>query len=119
MAQAPQMAQVLSAQPAQPAGQASVIVDTVGDWLVCEDGAGQFYYHNPTEQSFDEPPPEFLAMFPGGYAPPPLGAFASANMDAPQETFQQQMQPQQARVIEYMEPQVMYAQPQNASYVPQ
>merc|ERR1719453_2429029 len=76
----PAVAAPAVAATAPAAGQASVIVETVGDWLVCEDGAGHFYYHNPTQQSFDNAPPEFLAMFPGGYAPPPLGAFASANI---------------------------------------
>jgi len=60
-----------------PGGQ-SVIVEQVGDWLVCEDALGVFYHHTPSQQSFDNCPPEFLALFPQGYNPPPLGAFAAA-----------------------------------------
>jgi hypothetical protein len=55
----------------------SVIVDQIGDWLVCEDALGVFYHHNPTQQSFDNAPAEFLALAPG-YQPPALGAFAAA-----------------------------------------
>jgi len=62
---------------AMPGGQ-SVIVEQVGDWLVCEDALGIFYHHTPTQQSFDNAPSEFLMLFPGGYTPPPLGAFAAA-----------------------------------------
>merc|ERR1712139_94803 len=59
------------------AGQ-SVIVEQVGDWLVCEDAMGIFYHHTPTQQSFDNAPNEFLVLFPAGHTPPPLGAFATA-----------------------------------------
>jgi hypothetical protein len=58
----------------------SVIVEQIGDWLVCEDALGLFYHHGPTQQSFDNAPPEFLMLFPQGYAPPPLGAFAQSGM---------------------------------------
>merc|ERR1719183_2281198 len=56
---------------AMPSGQ-SVIVEQVGDWLVCEDALGIFYHHGPTQQSFDNAPPEFLMLFPQGYQPPAL-----------------------------------------------
>jgi hypothetical protein len=84
----------------QAGGQASVIVETVGDWLVCEDGAGHFFFHNPTQQSYDNPPAEFLALFPTGYGPPPLGAFGQAPMAVAQP------------VVESYIPGVQYAQPQ-------
>jgi len=71
------VAQEQFVEAAMPAGQ-SVIVEQMGDWLVCEDAAGIFYHHTPTQQSFDNAPTEFLANFPGGYNPPALGAFAAA-----------------------------------------
>jgi hypothetical protein len=64
-------------------GGQSVIVDQIGDWLVCEDAMGHFFHHTPTQGSYDNPPPEFLMLFPTGYTPPPLGAFAAAPMMAP------------------------------------
>lgn len=70
---------------AVPAGQ-SVIVEQIGDWLVCEDQLGIFYHHNPTQQSHDVAPPEFLMMFPGGYTPPAsyqMQATPGAVMESP------------------------------------
>jgi len=64
-------------EAAMPAGQ-SVIVEQAGDWLVCEDALGIFYHHTPTQQSFDNVPEEFLGLFPQGYNPPAMGAFAAA-----------------------------------------
>jgi len=64
-------------EAAMPAGQ-SVIVEQAGDWLVCEDALGIFYHHTPTQQSFDNVPEEFLGLFPQGYNPPAVGAFAAA-----------------------------------------
>merc|ERR1719201_387619 len=70
-------------ETAAASGQ-SVIVEQVGEWQVCEDAQGIFYHHVPTQQSFDNAPAEFLALFPAGYTPPPLGAFAAAGyMAAP------------------------------------
>jgi hypothetical protein len=71
--------QVVGAGAFDPAGQ-SVIVEQIGDWLVCEDAMGLFFHHAPTQQSFDNAPPEFLMLFPQGYQPPPLGAFAQSGM---------------------------------------
>merc|ERR1712072_857341 len=76
-------------ESAMPAGQ-SVIVEQVGDWLVCEDTMGIFYHHTPTQQSFDNAPTEFLMLFPGGYNPPGIGAFAAAGyMPAVEQQFVQ------------------------------
>merc|ERR1719502_879524 len=70
---------VAAAQPMTMGGAGqSVIVDQIGDWLVCEDAMGLFYHHTPTQQSHDNPPPEFLMLFPQGYQPPATGAFAAA-----------------------------------------
>merc|ERR1712070_955202 len=77
MEAAPQVISYVQPQVDQMSGQ-SVIVEQVGDWLVCEDALGVFYHHTPTQQSFDNCPNEFLALFPQGYTPPPLGAFAAA-----------------------------------------
>lgn len=74
---APMVTAAPVAAVAQPMGQ-SVIVDQLGDWLVCEDAMGLFYHHTPTQQSHDSPPQEFLMLFPQGYQPPPLGAYAAA-----------------------------------------
>jgi len=128
----PQVVSYLPQQPMQvvqqemPAGQ-SVIVEQVGDWLVCEDALGIFYHHNPTQQSFDNAPSEFLALFPQGYQPPALGAFAAAGY-MPQQVVQQVPMaapiqqvasyiPAQPQIIETMAPQVIQ-QPQVASYIP-
>jgi len=84
----------------------SVTLEQVGDWLVCEDSAGIFYHHGPTQQSFDTAPAEFLMMFPGGYSPPP-----SAFVQAPQVMMQAPVV--QAAQISYApSPQVTYAAPQ-------
>lgn len=88
-------------EAAAPSGQ-SVIVEQVGDWLVCEDALGIFYHHTPTQQSFDNAPSEFLMLFPGGYTPPPLGAFQAAGYS---------QVPQMANVVQ----EVAYAAP---SYTP-
>merc|ERR1712070_286654 len=100
MEAAPQVLSYVQPQVEQMSGQ-SVIVEQVGDWLVCEDAMGIFYHHSPTQQSFDNAPAEFLMLFPGGYSPPPLGAFAQA----PQAIMQA---PAMAA------PQVTYAAPQAA-----
>jgi hypothetical protein len=43
------------------AAQAEVVAQ-IGDWAVCEDAQGEFYYNAATGQSFDAPPPEFLQV---------------------------------------------------------
>jgi len=97
------------AQPAvaQPMGQ-SVIVDQLGDWLVCEDAMGLFYHHTPSQQSHDNPPQEFLMLFPQGYQPPPLGAYAAAGY-----------MPAGGMVAPAVMEQVTYAQPTVATAVMQ
>mmetsp|Transcript_51369 Transcript_51369/g.122057 ORF Transcript_51369/g.122057 Transcript_51369/m.122057 type:complete len:568 (-) Transcript_51369:62-1765(-) len=42
---------------------ASVVKMQLGDWMVCEDGQGEFYWHVPTQQSFDDPPPELVQLY--------------------------------------------------------
>jgi hypothetical protein len=73
---------VQAAPVIEQAGQDSVVVDQIGDWLVCEDAMGIFYHHVPTQQSFDNAPPEFSMMFPQGYMPP-TGLFAQMAFAAP------------------------------------
>jgi len=105
------------------AGGQSVVVEQVGDWLVCEDAAGIFYHHTPSQQSMDDCPQEFLALFPGGYQPPPLGAFAAAGafevapvayaampQAMPQMQYAQQGGMPMMETVVQAAPQVMYAQ---------
>lgn len=40
---------------------AAVLAD-FGDWAICEDTIGEFYYHWPTNQSYDEPPAEVIQL---------------------------------------------------------
>jgi len=46
---------VVSEQPA------SVLAE-YGDWAICEDNLGEFYYHWPTNQSYDNPPAELIQL---------------------------------------------------------
>jgi len=96
-----------TAPQAEEAGE-SVTLEQLGDWMVCEDAAGIFYHHAPTQQSFDTAPAEFLKLFPGGYSPPP-----SAFGQAPQVMMQAPvLQPQTAQISYAPSPQVTYAAPQ-------
>jgi len=102
-------------QVVEQLGGQSVIVEQVGDWLVCEDAQGIFYHHSPTQQSFDNAPSEFLMLFPQGYAPPPLGAFAQApqvieTFTQPQMITQAQPQMTYAAPAQVMQPQMMQPQ---------
>jgi len=107
-----------AAEPAMASGQ-SVIVEQVGDWLVCEDAQGVFYHHTPTQQSFDNPPAEFLALFPQGYNPPALGAFAAGAVTAaPAPAVVQQAIPQVASYIPAQQPASYIPAQQPASYIP-
>lgn len=113
-----QMAPVVVEQfPGVDMGGQSVIVEQIGDWLVCEDAMGLFYHHAPTQQSFDVAPPEFLMLFPGGYQPPPLGAFAQSGMAGAPVVYEQFPAP-----VTYAQPApaITYAQPAPAvaSYLP-
>jgi hypothetical protein len=106
------------AQAAMPGGQ-SVIVEQMGDWLVCEDAQGIFYHHTPSQQSYDNAPPEFLVMFPGGYSPPYLGAFAQAPFAAApvMETFAAPTYAPQMAVSSYIPaPQPMVVSAPQVSY---
>lgn len=51
--------QVIAAE--QNPGEA-VVKGQVGDWLICEDSAGEFYSHAQTQESFDQPPEELLRL---------------------------------------------------------
>lgn len=98
--------------PAMGMDGQSVVVEQIGDWLVCEDALGLFWHHAPTQQSFDNAPPEFLMLFPQGYAAPPLGAFAQSGMMAAP-------MPGAPLVVEQFAPApVTYASPTVGSYLP-
>mmetsp|Transcript_33377 Transcript_33377/g.74387 ORF Transcript_33377/g.74387 Transcript_33377/m.74387 type:complete len:575 (+) Transcript_33377:122-1846(+) len=43
--------------------QTSVVKMQLGDWMVCEDAQGEFYWHVPSQQSFDNPPPELVRLY--------------------------------------------------------
>jgi hypothetical protein len=64
---------VMSLQQAQPE---SVILDEVGEWLICEDAMGLFYHHSPSQQSYDQPPMELVQYYERcGVQLAPTGAF--------------------------------------------
>lgn len=77
MMAAPMMTTMAAPGVAVPQGQPeSVILDEVGEWLVCEDAMGLFYHHAPTQQSFDQPPPELVQYYEQqGVQLAPTGAF--------------------------------------------
>jgi len=35
----------------------------LGDWVVYQDDLGPFYYHIPSQQQFENPPPQLLALY--------------------------------------------------------
>ena len=47
----------------QPAATANV-TGQIGEWLICEDQQGEYYIHEPSQQQFDQPPAELLALLP-------------------------------------------------------
>jgi len=49
-----------SAVDQQPA---SAVIVEFGDWAVCEDKLGEFYFHWPTNQSYENPPVELLQLY--------------------------------------------------------
>jgi hypothetical protein len=64
---------IMSLQQAQPE---SVILDEVGEWLICEDAMGLFYHHSPSQQSYDQPPVELVQYYERcGVQLAPTGAF--------------------------------------------
>mmetsp|Transcript_96768 Transcript_96768/g.153167 ORF Transcript_96768/g.153167 Transcript_96768/m.153167 type:complete len:312 (-) Transcript_96768:119-1054(-) len=73
---APMMAVAAPGVAMQQGQPESVILDEVGDWLVCEDAAGLFYHHAPTQQSYDDPPFELVQYYERqGIQLAPTGAF--------------------------------------------
>jgi len=73
---APAMAVAAPGVAMQQGPPESVILDEVGDWLVCEDAAGLFYHHAPTQQSYDDPPLELAQYYERqGIQLAPTGAF--------------------------------------------
>lgn len=41
----------------------ATVMAECGNWLICEDSLGEFYYHVPTNQAYDEPPPELVYLY--------------------------------------------------------
>jgi hypothetical protein len=60
---APQYAPAAQAVPAPAEPEKPVVKMQFGDWMVCEDSQGEFYYHELSKQSFDTPPPELVEVF--------------------------------------------------------
>lgn len=65
----PQLVQKVAAPPlaqaqvqSQPGERPAMILQELGDWMICEDGQGEFYWHTPTSQSHDTPPAELLIL---------------------------------------------------------
>ena len=54
-----QTPQVIQQQAAPQVAQ-SIVKLEIGEWLVCEDAQGEFYFHAPSGQSFDQAPPELV-----------------------------------------------------------
>jgi hypothetical protein len=62
----------------------SVILDEIGDWLICEDAMGLFYHHTPTAQSHDQPPMELVQYYERqGVQLAPTGVFTAQAMMQP------------------------------------
>jgi len=102
MMAAPMIQQAQPMMMAAPGGQPeSVILDEVGDWLICEDAMGLFYHHGPSQQSYDQPPAELVQYYQSqGVQLAPTGAFgvqAGMVQQAPmqQMTYQVQTMPGQ------------------------
>eukprot|EP00747_Dinoflagellata_sp_TGD_P082858 gnl/TRDRNA2_/TRDRNA2_161859_c0_seq3.p1 gnl/TRDRNA2_/TRDRNA2_161859_c0~~gnl/TRDRNA2_/TRDRNA2_161859_c0_seq3.p1 ORF type:complete len:536 (-),score=91.82 gnl/TRDRNA2_/TRDRNA2_161859_c0_seq3:183-1790(-) len=61
--QPPQQQQAPPGPGAGPGGQAPAqIKQVLGNWSVCADAQGEFYWNNATQQSFDTPPPELMQL---------------------------------------------------------
>jgi len=97
-----QMQAQVQAQQAQQTKQKF----TLGPWVVCEDGQGEFYFHTPTGQSFDEPPPELVQLYKAQQQPaartPQVTQYVQQPMQAqqsyaPQQVTQYVQQPMQAQ----------------------
>lgn len=49
-------------QPEQLLEKPASILQELGDWMICEDAQGEFYWHVPTNQSYEQPPQELLVL---------------------------------------------------------
>lgn len=47
------------AEPAPPAN----ILQELGDWMICEDAQGEFYWNVSSSTSYDKPPEELLLLY--------------------------------------------------------
>jgi hypothetical protein len=47
---------------AEQNGPPAQILEELGDWMICEDEQGEFYWHVPSSASFDSPPAELLQL---------------------------------------------------------
>jgi len=118
--QAQMQVQQMQAQQAQQAAAQTKQKFTLGPWIVCEDSQGEFYYHTPSGQSFDQPPQELVQLY---KAQQPSAAPAAPAQQVIQYV-QQPMQAQQTYATQQAyAPQQAYATQQvftsAASYRPQ
>jgi len=86
--------QAAVAAPQAAEGQAAV-KEQIGDWLVCEDAEGIFYYHSTTGQSYDRPPPELQKYLQRQAPQPPQQEYLSQQQLQQQQLQQQMLQKQQ------------------------
>lgn len=68
------------------------VVAQIGDWAICEDAQGEFYYNNATAQSYDTPPPELLQLMQAAKAQTQQTVPVAAQAAAPQ--------PSEAKVVQ-------------------
>lgn len=61
---------------AAPVGQPTV-KGQIGDWMICEDAQGEFYFNKVTQQAFDDVPAELRAMLQAAQKPSQKVAAAS------------------------------------------
>mmetsp|Transcript_79398 Transcript_79398/g.246240 ORF Transcript_79398/g.246240 Transcript_79398/m.246240 type:complete len:164 (-) Transcript_79398:115-606(-) len=85
--------QGLPASASVPPGQRTEIRAQLGDWAICEDSQGFFYYNMPTGQSYDEPPPELLQLYQAHKAQQPPMPGQGFEQPAPEPPTQQQQPP--------------------------
>eukprot|EP00811_Abedinium_folium_P009736 NODE_18999_length_864_cov_14.001357.p1 GENE.NODE_18999_length_864_cov_14.001357~~NODE_18999_length_864_cov_14.001357.p1 ORF type:complete len:186 (-),score=46.01 NODE_18999_length_864_cov_14.001357:199-756(-) len=94
---APQQQAVTYGAPPQ---QAAVEKLRLGNWIICEDAQGEFYHNALTGQSYDDAPPELLAL----------------HLSYTQQQQQQQQQPMQYAAPSAAQPYAVYTQPTQATY---
>jgi hypothetical protein len=94
--QVPQQAQ--APQPAQT--QQAQVKLAVGNWLVCQDGQGEFYVNSQTRQEFSQPPQELVQLL--AKSQPTTQTVSQPTYHAPQPMQYIAAQPQVPQQVQYM-----------------